>query len=1056
MVYLLVAVAHHRQLARVDQELLEEVDAAVEELEQRFGYPRLTRHEGRVLVPLGSEYGLDPWRAAGFAFAVFQALQSRREQLFGFNLLVAVVEAAASSAAAMHRLESRLGEVEEDEELWFDADSWALVRGFLTGEESAGLFRVARKELPEQPDKPGGRLWKQRKLSRDLAAAILGLAGTSGPGKVVFLHGRSSIERRLVLDAAQTRLFGESPIPGGPRVYPLPGRRSSIHPFLNSLDPFMVEKVPQYLDATQAAVWDELGGLLRSLKPGPVTPAGLLYRWSRGIPDSVHHRRGEEQEDRSLFSEATLKALGGFTPEQLTSVCPDHLLRDFVLAYQLYLTSCFRMMEEHLLPALLICEDVDTYLDPTLQALEVLIRDLSNAPSFVAVLAASADELPQALSALPVQRLPMRHLSLKDASGVARLLYPGLSIPAEPLKQLRSAARGRALHLAHILRSLERDGVVARKGRGFVWSAEPGEPPGVRRRALSLAWANAASLPFAQTRILYLVYLQSGLLDLWGLGEFLQNLQISETDAFSFLDTLEELGLVHVANHAVPLFPQFRKRLRRLVLKQEPNLEDRFVDYLVGLWKRGKYPHLVLLYFLLSKTGRVEAALQVLWDLLKQKLDELDFAGVRLFLEPRYLRGETSLNPSGQKDLQMLLTAVKMRLCLLAGDRKQAEELYLKAMDLGGDYQTKPIKGRLFRQVGAYLTSRGEAVMSLQWVKKAVIQFQGSGDTAGERSATAELGNVLLAEGKFEEALEYLTIAEQSSTPALQLEDVSGQGLRGLTLFLLGNLSRAQNEVQRGLARARFLKHREWQLYLEFLQSRILFEFGFYPEAAQALQQCLATEALYESPAARQVLYAWLGRCHAYLGATDTALRVLEQDEESWERHLFLAETRMFREEYLRALEHCERALAQNKVLDTFPGPRPRWLDGFWDVECRCLVLLRQNAMSRRLIQATQAHLWSLEGSGERGIEQLYSITRGERLPEADPYQSLYHFLYSVSLPEVRKDELDDSLTVLNKALKLLQQRASRIEDSTLRWRYLGSNYWNTRLFAEAQRRQLL
>jgi tetratricopeptide (TPR) repeat protein len=399
---------------------------------------------------------------------------------------------------------------------------------------------------------------------------------------------------------------------------------------------------------------------------------------------------------------------------------------------------------------------------------------------------------------------------------------------------------------------------------------------------------------------------------------------------------------------------------------------------------------------------------------------------------------------------------VRMRLHLLAGERRQAEALYLKSMELGGDFQTKAVKGELFRQIAGYLLTRGEASMGLQWIKKAVIQFQGSGNTAGERIATSELGSILLAEGKFEEALEYFALAEQSSTPLLQLEDVVGQALRGVALFLLGNLSRAQNEVDRGLARARFLKNREWELALQFLRARILFEFGFYSEAVLALQECLATETLYECPPARQVLYAWLGRSYAYLGATDTALRVLEQDEETWERHLFLAETRLFREEYLRALEHCDRALAQNKVLDTFPGPRPKWLDGFWDVECRCLVLLRQNALSRRLIQALQGYLWSLEGSGERGIEQLYSITRGERLPEADPYQSLYNFLYAESLPEVRKDELDDSLTVLNKALKLLQQRASRIEDSTLRWRYLNSNRWNARLFSEAKRKKLL
>jgi hypothetical protein len=56
----------------------------------------------------------------------------------------------------------------------------------------------------------------------------------------------------------------------------------------------------------------------------------------------------------------------------------------------------------------------------------------------------------------------------------------------------------------------------------------------------------------------------------------------------------------------------------------------------------------------------------------------------------------------------------------------------------------------------------------------------------------------------------------------------------------------------------------------------------------------------------------------------------------------------------------------------------------------------------------------------------------------------------------LRQDEMDDRLTVLNKALQLLQQRASRIEDSTLRWHYLNNNHWNAGLFAEARRRKLI
>jgi hypothetical protein len=209
-------------------------------------------------------------------------------------------------------------------------------------------------------------------------------------------------------------------------------------------------------------------------------------------------------------------------------------------------------------------------------------------------------------------------------------------------------------------------------------------------------------------------------------------------------------------------------------------------------------------------------------------------------------------------------------------------------------------------------------------------------------------------------------------------------------------------------------------------------------------------------PAARRVLYTWLGRAHAYVGGHATAMRILNHCEDSWERQYFLAECHFFQQEYGPALAACGRAISAERAAFRPPVERVVWADGFRDVEGRCLELARENAMELRLLHALQGYLWGLEGSSERAVEQLHSLTRGGRLPPSDPYQSLYHYFYACVLPEVRKDDLDDSLTVLSKALKLLQQRASKTEDSSLRWRYLSSNYWNGLLFAEARKKKMI
>jgi hypothetical protein len=201
-----------------------------------------------------------------------------------------------------------------------------------------------------------------------------------------------------------------------------------------------------------------------------------------------------------------------------------------------------------------------------------------------------------------------------------------------------------------------------------------------------------------------------------------------------------------------------------------------------------------------------------------------------------------------------------------------------------------------------------------------------------------------------------------------------------------------------------------------------------------------------------------MARSFAYGGKLETAEGILGELEDHWEKSYFLSECSFFSRNYGKALEHCDRAitLEQGSVQDVFPGERVRWVDGFRDVEGRCFELLRENALVRRILQSFQAYLWGMEGSSERGIEQLQMITRGGRIPPSDPYQSLYTYFYACTLPEVRKTELDDSLTVLSKSLKLLQQRASRIDDSSERWRYLSNNYWNSLLFAVAKKKKMI
>jgi tetratricopeptide (TPR) repeat protein len=1058
MLYLLVSIAHYRQLAKIDQELIGSIESGIGTVCARHGLPWQRLEDGSAAIPLGPEDKTDPRQALEVAFPIAAVLEEKKEELYGYQLLLAVLE-ELPPAAAVRQLKRLLAGCEEDGELWIEAGAIGLFAGVVDTRRAGELWKVTERVLPREAVQVERALaWVQERVVFQASQALSGQLEGKREGRGLYLFGPVSQDRRGVVDALQERLAGTAAVRRFPRLYALFQRRSALHPFLNSLDPAFLPNVAHYLKPHERAVWDSLSDLLSYLRP-PVRRPPRAAPLSPGRPSAVLGWQEGWPEELALRGKPAGAPPAGHAVTKPGELWPDHLAEDFLLSYQLYLIAYFRMLEENFLPAVLICEDIDSYHSATLRTLAVILKDCAQLPSFLPIFSSAEREVPEILTALNPFRLAVRPLRLAEMGRLAAEQYPGLRVPRQDWLRIRLAARGKPVSFQHCLLTCERRGLIQPEEgepRQYRWQAGEGWEKALPKRPLTLSWQVVGRLAPELQRLLYLVYLCQGLLDLPGLLQFLVGLGLPERQSSQGLMELAGLGLVHLSNHAVPAFPALRKRLRQRVTTAEPGLEERLLEHLIELWRTGAFPHRVLLFFLLTKSRHTATAFEVLGELLKHKLDELDFAGVRIFLEPKNFRLNTALGAEEQKNLAMLLGAVRIRYHLLTGARKEAEAAYLTAVDLGSDYQVSPLKGELFLQIARYLATRGETHIALQWVKKAVLQFQGAGSAVEEREATVELGGILLADGRLAEALEYFNLAGQADSLAPSVGEVRLAALRATVLFIQGNLSRAQTETQIGLQQARALKRREWELFLGFLAARVLFELGSYTEAAIGFQQALATETLYPSAPARGVLYAWLARAVAYAGSPGEALRLLGQLKESWEVCLFEAEASFFGRELGRALDFCNKALSLDLNPEFFPGERVVWTDGFSDVEGRCLVLAKDGAMALRLIQSLQAYLWGLQGSVERASEQLHAITRSGHIPEADPYQSLYNFWYSSILPDLRQDELDDRLTVLNKALQLLQQRASRIEDSTLRWHYLNNNRWNAGLFAEARQRKLI
>ena len=168
---------------------------------------------------------------------------------------------------------------------------------------------------------------------------------------------------------------------------------------------------------------------------------------------------------------------------------------------------------------------------------------------------------------------------------------------------------------------------------------------------------------------------------------------------------------------------------------------------------------------------------------------------------------------------------------------------------------------------------------------------------------------------------------------------------------------------------------------------------------------------------------------------------------------LFQAEAALFDGDLAGASLAVERGLAM-PADSAFPPPHGgRWRDGFLALEGRCFSLARSGTCLQRQLAALRGHLLARRGSGSEAVRELGELVRGVRPADNDPSLPLYLFLYADALPEESGE--DDKVTVLAKALKGLQERASRIDAPAERSAFLRANRWNRTIMEEARARRL-
>jgi hypothetical protein len=511
----------------------------------------------------------------------------------------------------------------------------------------------------------------------------------------------------------------------------------------------------------------------------------------------------------------------------------------------------------------------------------------------------------------------------------------------------------------------------------------------------------------------------------------------------------------------IPRFPEFRRKLEELLGGEAARVRNAFITHLVSLWESGRYRHPVLLFSFLARHGRTDLALRILPLIIRRKLDENDVAGARAFLDPRAILFSAPPTPEEGRELAALTAVGRLRAALLDEEADTADDAQAEAQRAVSAESAPRLRGEMHVERAKFLLSTGSAAAALEELKRGLLFSQetggGGGGDRGERLCYLWLGVTMLADGRLRDAAEYLGLSQRLCH---EVGDTPGglwtQIYLAICRFVEGAYTRCLSEIERGFGMARAAYRREVELFLLFLKARILFQVGSYEECSLCLQACLCTATLYSMDDAMPVLRAWLGRTLVHRGERDAGIRLLETLDQTREVLLFQAEGALFSGGLENASLYVERALG---LPDALRFSRPEvlpWRDGLAGVEGRCFRLGRGDAFLRRTLLALRAYLLGVRGFSDEGIRELRQLTRGEKTVEEDPAVAWCNYLYSRVLPETASEEVDDKLTILAKALKILQERASRIDAPAERSSFLWQNTWNRMIMEEARERKLV
>lgn len=388
------------------------------------------------------------------------------------------------------------------------------------------------------------------------------------------------------------------------------------------------------------------------------------------------------------------------------------------------------------------------------------------------------------------------------------------------------------------------------------------------------------------------------------------------------------------------------------------------------------------------------------------------------------------------------------------GEGDRVVTLYEKETSL-----SSPFREFLDLHVVRYLRGT-DPPRALSLVKDLIFRLQNGRPSSFLRIvAYLELTLAIAARGTLRDAEEYLHLAVHLGEKD-QATGLLASLVESTLWWLEGSYTRTLLSLTTALDGAVGIDLPEVRAALGFVLGRTHVEFGEYEKALEVFD---ATHGYFQtvlSSRALRVFKKWKARCLFFLDRPEEADRILQELPEDEEARLFRIEAAARAGDTERIMELLSLPPEDvKKYPEVKEDLLPWWYTGFGLIEERVFYQQPRERVPRMLTRVLELYARGMEGDMS-AVEAFSEIIRHAHLRKGDPYTHLYHLWYGEILLDLERRGLsyqqDHPLTILGKGVKLLQVRASRIENATQKRHYLYRNYWNGRLMELARRHKLV